>query len=278
MITAKIIADTAAPSGKRITTVQVTLPRFILPQLNKHRAFSNNAQSSRAVPTTKLIESVRNNYAKPIFWGKNQKGMVAELELEAQELYAAKAVWYRQAMSAADAAEQMMNLGAHKEIANRLLEPFLYVDVVLTATEWDNFFNLRLAHDTQRDMQMLAREIASAMGLSFPKQRNVHLPYVSDDEIQKWWFESGGKGYDVDWQQAYEFWADVSAARCARVSYLNHDGTDCDIENDKRLAMYLKDNKHLTPFEHQAVAIDIDDPRQSSGNFEGWKQHRKDFE
>lgn len=276
MIKAKVIADTVAPNGKRITTVQVTLPRFILPQLNKHRAFSNNAQSSRAVPTAKLIEKVRNDYVKPVFWGKNQKGMVADLELEGHELYAAKEIWYRQAMNAADAAEQMMKLGAHKEIANRLIEPYLYVDVVITATEWDNFFNLRLAHDSQREMQMLAREIASAMALSMPVERPVHLPYVSGFEISNWWFANGGKGKDIDWQVVYLTWADVSAARCARVSYTNHDGTECDFENDNRLALDLKTNKHLTPFEHQSIALTSAD--QSSGNFKGWAQHRKDME
>jgi thymidylate synthase ThyX len=268
-ITAKIIEDSISMiDGKRITTMQLTYPRFIHAEFMTHRMFSRNASSSRAIPVAKMIDQVRTNPAMPIHWGKNQPGMQANEQLCERDLNRAKNMWMDAAQQAADIAEQMNALGLHKQVANRILEPFQHIHVVVTATEFDNFFELRCHKDAQPEIQALAVEMSDCMMGSTPNDLSVgewHLPYVNSYEREN---------FDIVTLRK------MSAARCARVSYLTHDGNHPDIVKDLQLYDQLITSKpmHASPIEHQATPMPlVFNPNQNrqSGNFVGWVQFRK---
>lgn len=311
MIHAKIIADSISDEGDRLTTLQLIYPRFIHAELMTHRVFSRNASSSRAIPVKKMIDMVRNNPAMPIHWGKNQPGMQANEQLVGSHLTHAKDLWLQAANSAATIAEQMMNIGLHKQVANRILEPFQHIQVVLTATEFDNWNELRAHPDAQPEIQDLARQILSVMDGSTPKlleHGELHLPYVTDEtlnEISGYLSRNGMETLEA-WNDdtVMEIARKVSAARCCRVSYLKHDGTKSSIADDLDLCEKLAGARpiHASPFEHQATPMPEVEPRVYfngggdvevksyvpegvshidmdgyawSGNFKGWIQHRK---
>jgi thymidylate synthase ThyX len=230
--------------------------------------FSRNASSSRAIPVAKLLDQVRNSPAAPVYWGKNQTGMQAREELEGAELQGAKDVWLEAAQSASVFAEKMMNLGVHKQVANRLLEPFTYINVVVTATEWDNWYELRDHEDAQPEIRDLAMTMRRAINDATPRlltqrhlkdPRDWHLPYVTMEEREH---------YEVSDLLA------MSAARCARVSYLTHNKENPKIEDDLALYKRLVESKplHASPLEHQACVSRSD--HRSQNFMGGWIQHR----
>ena len=260
MIECQVIADSVM-GGTRITSVQVKYPRFILPQLNTHRVFSRNTASSRAVPTAKLIEMVRNEPVVPVHWGQNQAGMVAENKLSMGRAAAAEAVWKEAAYTAANTAQLLADIGAHKQVVNRILEPFMWAETIITATEWDNFFKLRIADDAQPEIQALAEAIKKAMDESVPVERAFHLPYLRDDELD-----------ETRWTYAQR--AKISAARCARVSYLNHNKQMPSVDEDFALADRLIEAGHMSPFDHQAMFDGGEKYRNENRNFTNWKPYR----
>lgn len=259
MIEAKVIDDSVSPSGVRLTTLQLKYPRFIHGEFMTHRVFSRNASSSRAIPIAKMIEQVRNDPAMPIEWGMNKPGMQAGDPID--DPNRAVLSWRMGALEAANRAEIMAKLGLHKQIVNRVLEPFQWMHTIVTATEWDNFFTLRDHPAAQPEIAALARSMRTAMQLSKPDMQFWHIPYVGIEEALI---------HNRDEVLM------VSAARCARVSYLNHDGSNPDWQRDLELAYKLLEAKHMSPFEHQACALD--DPKQRSGNLRGWGQYRKELE
>lgn len=263
MIDAKVIADTLGSSGVRLTTLQLVYPRFIHSEFLTHRCFSRNASSSRAVPVAKMIKQVREHPACPVHWGANQPGMQAREELPVYQKALAQASWNHAAGQAADTAEYLMELGLHKQAANRILEPFQLIHVVVTATDWDNFFKLRCHEDAQPEIRELACKMRDAMASGVPVQSDVHLPYLSEDERGR--LKTVGFGH----------LAEISAARCARVSYINHDGSNPDEAKDLALADKLVTGRHMSPFEHQAQALSDD---TYCRNFRGWKQFRATIE
>lgn len=260
MIECQVIADSVM-GGTRITSVQVKYPRFILPQLNTHRVFSRSTASSRAVPTAKLIEMVRNEPVVPVHWGQNQAGMVAESEMDDARIAAAKMVWMEAADTAANIAQELAEIGVHKQVVNRILEPFMWAETIITATEWDNFFKLRIADDAQPEIQALAKAIKKAMDESVPVERASHLPYLREDEL-----------YNTRW--TYTQKAKISAARCARVSYLNHNKQQPSVDEDFKLADRLIEAGHMSPFDHQAMFNNGERYRNECRNFQDWKPYR----
>jgi len=261
MVEVKVVEDSVNSVGNRLTTFQLRYWRAIHAEFMTHRMFSRNASSSRAIPVATIMKQVREAPASPVHWGANQPGMQADAELSPIGIVVAKTVWSQAANSAADFAEQLAKLGVHKQIANRLMEPFQYISVVVSATEWNNFYELRIHKDAQPEIQELAREMKKAQDASTPKKLKCgewHLPYVTQEERST---------LDVYTQQQ------ISTARCARVSYLKHDGATPSIEEDKKLYERLVGGRplHASPCEHQAKAMD---DAFSYRNFRGWSPFR----
>ena len=216
-----------------------------------------------------MLSQVWNDPAGPIHWGANQPGMQANGELVGRNKRVAKGLWKLGGRLMCCVAWALMKVGSHKQVANRLLEPWQYINVVLSSTEFENWTELRNHKDAQPEIQELAQKMALAMSWSTPKFLNVtewHLPYISDDE---------GAFFDVSTL------VKLSTARCARVSYLTHGDTKVDIAKDISLYGRLVASKpwHASPLEHQATPADPDDQEDYSGNFHSsWVQYRKLFE
>lgn len=271
-ISAKVIADSLSPAGVRLTTLELEYPRFILPELNTHRAFSRNTASSRAIPTAKLVERVRIDPAIPIEWGSNKPGMVAGEELNINELRLAQYDWCLAANKAADQAESLASLGVHKQIVNRVLEPFMRAKTIVSSTEWENFFTLRISPKAQPEMRRLAECMRDAMEESepYPVEYGAwHVPYTTESDCTE---------PDDDELCVGRETLHISAARCARVSYLGHDGKR-DIGKDLELFRTLSGNGHLSPLEHVATPAQIGVNCYACGNFTGWAQlrHLKEY-
>jgi thymidylate synthase ThyX len=263
---ARVLLDSVAPNGVRLTTVEARYPRFIHSELMTHRVFSRNAASSRAIPIKKMIAAVREEPAMPIFWGKNQSGMSAREQISDDARRLAEAEWRQALENALRTAEQLSDssIDLHKQLVNRILEPFAWITVIITATEWSNFFTQRCHEDAQPEIQHLARLTLEAYRASRPGAVALggwHTPLIQDDE----------RLLPVETLKA------VSVARCARVSYLTHDGKR-DPQKDVELYEKLLEggaNGHWSPFEHVATPAERADVR--SGNLRGWQQFRKSF-
>lgn len=318
-VSAQVVAHSISPEGIPIFSVQVTAHRFILAEINTHRMLSHSYRSSRAVPSARLIEEVRTTPAMPVFWGANQPGMQASAELDDEDAIhqwrdvarvgltqswntdgltrrgITKELWEIAAENAADLAEMMVAEGLHKQIANRVLEPFLWVHGIITATEWDNFFGLRLHKSAQPEFRALADEMWKVMRASEPKHLapgQWHLPYtdnIPDDEMAAVYEAAHG-----DPKRIADLAIKISVARCARSSYKSFD-TDKRSTLAEDLATYAKLNIpgtdqydptqpiHASPAEHQAMPDTCMSSGRTAiwgherlwGNFQGWIQYRK---
>ena len=259
---AEILADSIA-SGVRLTTLLVTMPRSIIPQLEKHRVFSISMESSRAIPVKKRIRAVMENPVMPIRWGEAQSGMVADEELDDASREEAECIYLEARDAAVNAAERLLSLrtgkAVQKEVVNRLLEPFAWVRCIISATEWANFFALRLAKDAQPEMQRVAQVMKAAMDGSEPKPLETgewHLPLI----LMKDKLEALAREPSPFSPKAEDGWRQlplVAAARCARISYLTHKGVR-DVDADMGLYEKLASKGHMTPLEHPAVVADTD--------------------
>lgn len=297
MIEAKIIADSISPDGDRITTYELQYPRFIHSELMTHRLFSRNAASSRAIPVEKMIEQVQNNPAMPVHWGKNQPGMQAEEEFSGITKDIVIGLWADAADNAASLAASMNSVGAHKQLVNRILEPFQWMKTIVTATEYDNFFWLRCHADAQPEIKVLAEKMYEAMQGNTPsplKYEDWHLPYVETYiPLGMCKAKYSVNGVSVSLEQALK----VSASCCAQVSFR---ALDDGLEKAERIYDRLVNSVpvHASPFEHQAKPMEYantDDSFYSegngvieqgvthtdtsgnywSGNFKGWIQYRQ---
>lgn len=265
---ATVILCSETLSGARLITMELVYPRYIHAEFMTHRAFSRNAQSSRATPTKILIDEVKNHPIVPTTFYSNQAGMVGGAPLAPERQAEASLMWRTSAKFAAATAEALLETGAHKQHINRVLEPYLPIKVVATATEWDNFFDLRLAKDAQPEMQDLALAMQEAQRLmDVEPSVDVHLPYVTKDEQ---------RAIDEAFDEPTYTKQLVSAARCARVSYYKHDGSKPTVEEDIELATRLKKSRHMSPFEH--TAEDASYINAFYANFRGWKSLRYEFE
>jgi hypothetical protein len=259
-VRARLVMDSMHPKyNVRILTVQVRGPRWLLAEINTHGRLSKSSQSSRAVPLSVRIPQARNNPVTPSRWEGEQRGMVGAAPLTGWRLLAAKTIWSSAAWTASAHAYLLARVGLHKQWTARTIEPYLTVETVLTATEWDNFFALRCASDAQPEFQELARCIKQIYDTSVPVERDYHTPYVEEDE------------HADPYTRAM-----VSAARCARVSYFRSDGTTSKIDKDIALVKDLLTKGHMNPFSHQACASWIASGLVGGSNFEYcWAQLRK---
>lgn len=265
---ARVLADSVAHGNlfarhSRITTLEVTFPRFILAEFNTHRMLSRNSASSRAIPPEKQLAHIRDDdYFVPTF-GSRVKGMGQGDDLSHAQQRLLRLEWREAALRAADSVEYLLEHGSDKSHANRLLEPFLWHTVIVTATEWENFFALRDHEAAQPEIRETAQVMQRAMLDSEPRVLNAggwHLPLVTPEEIEH------DPGTD---------WPAVSAGRCARVSFDTHNSYE-DPKDSLARASRLAAMGHWSPFEHPAQLTL--QPQPDWGNFrQPWLQYRKMF-
>lgn len=247
--------------------------RFVLAEFNTHRVFSRNSASSRARPVQKVIDSVVNDTAFPVEFGSNQAGMQAGPPLVGGELVTALDIWEDAAHTAVQYAENLMKAGVHKQVTNRLLEPFMWHTVIVTATDYDNFYLQRCSPLAQPEIRVAAEAMCVAHEASTPvllQPGEYHLPYIYDED----------RALVSDPMELLK----ISVARCARVSYLTQNGVrdiSVDIELYDRLV--TASPPHYSPMEHVATpdannaayiyALSLK-PFALLGNFPGWSQLR----
>lgn len=270
---AKILAHSVTPDGVPLVSVELRYPRIIHAEMMTHRMFSRNAASSRAIPVEKMIQSVMDNPYIPSEWGKNQKGMQAEELLGEKFAEMARSRWLRARDHAVVDAEHLLNLGVHKQLTNRLLEPFLWYTAIYTATETSNFFNLRDHVDAHPDIRIIAKKWRDAMEASTPRELKYgewHLPLIQAGEPVDWDNPQDGQLSDAECIQ-------VSVGRCARVSYLTHDGKR-DPQADIDLHDRLLKSGHLSPFEHVARPANNDDWKPQNDALRGPVRYAPDIQ
>lgn len=294
-ITAKIIADSYSPDGTRMTTMEIEYPRFILAELNTHRMLSKNSASSRAIPVKTMHEHINTSPAEPVFWGKNQAGMQAKEELTGTNLTDAKFIWKRARLDALHWAWALADrVGLHKQVANRITEPWMTMKTVISGTEWKNFFWLRAHPDAQPEIHELALKMYDAYNASEPKWLRPgewHVPYVTTQrshiDSTLYYLDSNDKYITAEQAKI------ISASCCAQVSYRKNDDT---LEKAEKIFNQLiySEPAHASPVEHQATPMDLStyayyepetwEPGVThvsangdlwSGNLRGWIQHRK---
>lgn len=293
---AKVIADSVNHRGDRVTTMEVCFRRFVLAEFNTHRLFSRNSASSRAIPVSKMLDRVINKIALPVEWPTEQKGMQGGPPLGDAEIPIADVEWKIAGRDAVKHVRKLVEMGVHKSVANRLLEPFLMHTVVVTSTHWKNFFEQRCSPLAQPEIREVAELMQAAYDASTPQLLGTtawHLPYLDDETRAELVGQFPGE------QQYWRTAAKVSAARCARVSYLTQDGKR-DIEEDVKLYDRLVGARpaHWSPLEHVATpwqdnrldSLDLAYPDYDGnkkvylkgmpaiGNLVGWRQLRTTVE
>ena len=262
-VSAKVVADSKF-RDTRLITLEVEMHRFILAENNTHKAQSRNIQSSRAIPILRQLEQIANDPAMPIFYGKDQAGMVAGEELEGRDLELAKMIILSMRDACLNGVKQLQKLGLHKQVSNRYVEPWMWTKGVVTATykDWQAMFKLRCHYAAQPEIQALFGAIEKAVNGSKSwalKSGEWHLPYVS--------VHSEMKLADA---------IKLSASCVAQVSYRKLDDT---LEKAEKVyamlnlpvdGVYPENPPHFSPTEHIAKAGDTD--IEMSGNF-----HSTDF-
>jgi hypothetical protein len=261
-VSAFIVADSIGHHGVRLTTFQVRVPKFLLQEIARHRVLSLSFNSSRAIPAKTIRSQVWHDPYMPIEWGSNRPGMSAGENLSGWRLLAARLLWQLAAKIACICHYLLSAIGLHKQHVNRLLEGFVWADGVISATDWDNLFNLRCHPDAQPEFRDLACQMRDLLKTNQPQllpPEMWHLPYTN---------------LDTDINDIYTL-KRLSASRCARVSYgLKEFDVPIDLARaDKLLSA---DPPHFSPFEH--VAQVAYNPNTRSGNYRGWIQFRKELE
>lgn len=286
-IYAKVIADSVSKAGVRLTTVECFYPRMVHADFMTHRVFSRNASSSRATPVMTMLEKTRADLYVPRF-RYNKPGMQPGSYLEPESQKAAEVIWMEMAKANLKGVGLLANLGidgtgVHKQWANRPLEWFGWIKVVVTSTDWANFFALRRDVDNegypmaQDEIKYLADRIWDGLNTSTFKTLlpgQWHVPYVDDDEIEQ---------ELVRTKSAWGSLCKMSAARCARTSRLDFDGSDPSMERDHSTYRKLSESRpiHASPMEHQATPDWMDNSnsfwvnKNLHGNFFGWIQNRQ---
>jgi thymidylate synthase ThyX len=273
--------------------MEIEYPRFILAELNTHRMLSKNSASSRAIPVKSMHEHIRANTATPVYWGINQPGMKAKEELTGADKSWAGYLWAKARDMAIGYSQDMADLNIHKQITNRITEPWMIMKTVISGTEWANYFWLRDHPDAQPEIAELAHKMHQAYDASVPQQLQPgewHVPYVNsyrDSHTGVLHYTDSEYKY-ITAEQARV----ISASCCAQVSYRKNDDS-----YEKALKIYTQliesEPAHASPVEHQAtpmyVFVDEYDPASWqegvthvsrngdlwSGNLRGWIQHRK---
>lgn len=320
---AKVILDSVGPNGKRIVSVETRYWRAIHSEIMTHRDRARNAASSRAIPFIRrvpctcqpnpmyappdcprcqgsgkmIVENctysrILNDAFFPEFMGTEQKGMQSGGELQEPNRTNCLASIQRMRDFCLAECEYLFEQGLHKSVINRYLEPWSYITVIMTATEWRNFFRLRVHPKAEKHFNKVAGQISDAISRSVPQELRAgewHMPYLRNQDYEEVVFAPETKevaqrlgvlkSVATEWRLKR-----ISAARCARLSYLTQDGVR-DHGEDIRLFEALIHPKidqdrdddviHSSPLEHVNQASH--DPSLRSGPMVGWFQFRKEF-
>lgn len=281
------VLDSVGPFGQRLTTYKLRYWRGIHSEFMTHREFSRNAGSSRARPSQAIIDQVDSDPWGPLHWGANEKGMQATQELSQDDLDRAKIRWKNCAIMAAAGAKALMDLGLHKQVVNRVLEPYTYIDVVVTSSNYANWFALRDHKDADPTIRDLAARMLEEHNRTPPKYLNwddYHLPFIVPGDANNVINQltcNGTLRKVPTKEEINNLLMKVSAARCARTSYKAFDGTVATIDQDLDLfnKLVTADLVHASPTEHQAWPDMSRNGKwlneELHGNFKGWCQFRK---
>lgn len=270
------LAYSVNPRGMKLWTGLLRYPRIIHAEFMTHRVNSRNYQSNRAIPVAKMLSFVETNPFIPLYWGKNQKGMNPGEEFGLDDLIKLNGIWRDARDKAVEYAKLLLAMGVHKGIANRLTEPWQFITGIVSATEWNNFFNLRIDKDAEPHIRHLADMIWEAQNRDTPvplQPGEWHLPLITGIDKAELYNRFIANGFDTSGEVWDQTLARISTGRVARVSYLTHDGKR-DYLEDIRLHNDLLGNGHWSPFEHPAICMD---DKRRYGNFTGFKQYRKQF-
>lgn len=298
---AKVVCDSIGPNGVRLTTMEFDIWKPLLAEFNTHGLLgSRNFPSSRAIPWPRVREKILTEPHVPVF-RKNNPGMQAAEPLSDAEQAEAAKDWLEIRDFVLTKVEKLGDkngLNIHKQWLNRWLEPCTVVTGLVTATEWDNFFNLRLELNddgypmAQDEFYFMARAMKRALDESEPRELkpgDIHAPYVSGDDTALEWADLMATHGDTP-DDFYRVAMMLSAGKCATVSYDNL-GQGVDHGKDyKRSVEMLLPNGHMSVFQHQAICLPviIDAPCKGcfgeykvdscdvfSGQLRGWTQFRK---
>ncbi len=322
-IDVELIQASVGPNGIPIHTFRMTYPRFIHAECKTHRLItiddenwiveqelalmddvnlSRNAASSRAIPVEKMLEQISTQPALPVHWGKNQSGMQAREELSPYESIQAKTWWCKGAQLMVDHVLHCP-VPLHKQVINRVLEPWMLMTVVVTATDWNNWRALRAHPDAQPEIYELARQVVELLDTTEPfklKPDELHVPFVQRERSEwgriRYFIETEQFQEDLSPNEALQ----VSASCSAQTSFR---ALDFSLDKAQRIYKKLVEDRpvHASPFEHQAIALWRDeditiktvngisgglkfpdgithidrDLNLWSGNLRGWVQHRQ---
>lgn len=267
-ITVNILKDSVSDTGYRMVTFELEYMRYIHAEIMTHRMLSKNCSSSRAIPVNKMLEQIEKNMAVPVYLGKNKSGMQAVEEVENKNTVLD--LWESSYKQTRKVVEELLGLGLHKQIANRLTESYQMMKVVVSATDWDNFFNLRFEKDAQPEFLLLASKMYAAMQESRPRLLRAgewHLPYVeisqSENPEDTYYFyydvdtsgtETDGCMYEVE--LTLEEAIKRSVASCASVSYRTESLSPRACEDIHNMLIH-SGVVHASPFEHQGTPMKV---------------------
>jgi hypothetical protein len=293
----EVLADSISPNGDRITTFKLKYPRFIHSELMTHRQFSRNASSSRAIPVNRTLSYILKNMAKPTHWGVNRSGMTAARE-EHENRWIGKVLWKTSCYFSVATAWLMAKAGFHKQIVNRITEPFTHINVIVTATDWENFFDLRCHEDAQPEIRELASYIHMEYCMSIPnklEEGEWHLPFIN--RVADWKENKRYFSLDDETEYTLEEALMVSVSCCCQISYRKEDQSLIKAETIFNMLTPKDSPPHASPFEHQATPISVEEIRvrenckamlqaenlpekdaeqmMYSANFKGWRSYRR---
>lgn len=262
-ISAKLVLySQSETTQQKLATFVIIIPKFIQAQINSHRMLSRNSGSSRAIPSKIIRKRVIQNPFIPIEFSENKSGMRGGEKIKGIKLFIVEKIWLWSRYIPCFFHYLGEKLRVHKEIINRMIEPWMFTEVILTATEWNNFLKLRIDNSSQPEIQYIAKEIKRLLDSEKPQILKIgeyHLPFISEEETVQ---------FSIDQLKM------ISSARCARVSYKLYDGSSSNYSKDVELCERLITAGHWSPFEHVATPMES---IMQSGNFIGWKQYRKEF-
>lgn len=294
-----------ALTGQEAVSLRLRYPRLIHGEFMTHKMISKNAASSRAIKASKAILHALQNPARPVEWGMDNPGMQSrKLHPHA---WLGKAIWKAHAYASIAATYLLQKFKFHKQIANRVNETHSLIDVVMSATDMQNFFWLRYHPDADPTIRELAKAMFTVYHASNPmaiKPGEWHLPYiyrVRDDQGVLHYhklnitgtYDCGAEVFEIGEEVDLETAREISASCAAQASFRNLDFSNKKASNIKA-RLIDSEPKHASPFEHPATPMPewewkernqlyeiikdawIDPERiLYCANFRGWIQWRK---